>query len=44
MSSGQGADTGDKNLEHFRESGNKGTEERRRGKGPLLGVYYLIII
>ncbi len=44
MSSGQGADIGDRNFEYFRESRNRRTEERRRGEGPPLGVCYLTII
>ena len=44
MSSGQGADTGDRNSKYSRESGNRRTEERRRGKGPSLRVRHLTII
>src|SRR6266702_2963465 len=44
MSSGQGADIGNRNFEYFRESGNRRTKERRRGKGPLPGVRHLTIV
>src|SRR6266568_3034844 len=44
MSSGQGADIGDRNFEYSRESGNRRTEARRRGEGPLPGVRHLTII
>ena len=44
MSSGQGVDTGDKNFKYSRESRNKRTKERRKGKGPLPGVRHLTIV
>jgi len=44
MSSGQGADIGDKNFKHFRKSRNKKTKEKRKGEGPLLKVHHLTII
>src|SRR6266702_835250 len=44
MSSGQGADIGNRNFEYFRESGNRRTKERRRGEGPSPGVRHLTIV
>ena len=44
MSSSQGVDTGDRISKYSRESRNRRAKERRRGEGPLPGVYYLIII
>ena len=43
MSNGQRTDIGDKNIEYFRENGNR-TKGRKKDKGPLLGVCYLTII
>ena len=44
MSSGYGADIGDRNFEYFRESRNRRTKERKKGKGPLPGVRHLTIV
>ena len=44
MSSGQGADTGDRNSKYFRENRNRSVKVKKRGKGPLPGVHHLTII
>jgi len=44
MSNGQGVITRDRNPKHFKESGNRRTKERKKGKGLLLRVHHLTTI